>query len=47
MLCKIVTPFFDQLNEDEKMYGHVMQGSATAHTANNSMNVLPNLLVNE
>jgi hypothetical protein len=37
----IVTPFFNQLTEDEKMYWHVMQGNAKADTANNSMNMLP------
>jgi hypothetical protein len=28
------------LTEDEKTYGHFMQDSATAHTANNSMNAI-------
>jgi hypothetical protein len=33
----ILSPFFDQLTDEEKSYGHFMQDNATAHTANNSM----------
>jgi hypothetical protein len=33
----ILSPFFDQLTDEEKSYGHFMQDNATAHTANNYM----------
>jgi hypothetical protein len=33
----ILSPFFDQLTDEEKSYGHFMQDNATVHTANNSM----------
>jgi hypothetical protein len=33
----ILSPFFNQLTDEEKSYGHFMQDNATAHTANNSV----------
>jgi hypothetical protein len=32
-----LSPFFGQLTDEEKSYGHFMQDKATAHTANNSV----------
>jgi hypothetical protein len=40
----ILTHLFDQLTEDEKPYGYFMQHNAMSHTANNSMNVLAEVL---
>lgn len=36
----ILTPFFEQLVEEEKLHRHFMQDNATAHTANNSMDAI-------
>jgi thiamine phosphate synthase YjbQ (UPF0047 family) len=33
----VLSPFFDQLTDEEKSYRHFMQDNATAHTANNTM----------
>jgi hypothetical protein len=33
----ILSPFFGQLTDEKKLYGHFMQDNATAQTANNSM----------
>jgi hypothetical protein len=39
-LRSFLTPFLDQLTEAKKAYGHFMQGSAIAHTTNNSVNAI-------
>jgi hypothetical protein len=36
----IISPFLDQLTDEEKFYGHFMQDNATVHTAKNSMDAL-------
>jgi hypothetical protein len=33
----ILSPFFGQLTDEEKSYGHFMQDNATAHSANKSI----------
>jgi hypothetical protein len=33
----ILSPFFNQLTDEEKSYGHFIQDNATAHTVNNSV----------
>jgi hypothetical protein len=36
----ILSPFFDQLTDEEKSYGHFMQVNATVHIAINPVFVL-------
>jgi hypothetical protein len=36
--------FFDQLTDDEKLYGHFIQDIATARTATNSVAALDEVL---
>jgi hypothetical protein len=43
--ARLVLTFFDQVFEDRGMYGYFIQVSDTACTANNSVNVLAELLV--
>lgn len=40
MKYSILTPFFCELTEEDKMYCYFMQDSAMAHTANFLMTVL-------
>jgi hypothetical protein len=37
---KILSPFFDQLADEEKSYRHFVLENATPHAANNSMAAL-------
>ena len=39
-IAQILRPFFSELTEEEKTFGFFQQDGATAHTANDSMNVL-------
>jgi hypothetical protein len=43
----IVSPFFGQMSDEEKLYGRFMQDNATAYAVNNSLVVLNEVLVNE
>jgi hypothetical protein len=36
----ILSSFFSQLKNKDKLYGHFVQDNATAHTANNFMDAL-------
>lgn len=36
MLCEILSPLFDQMINDEKLYGRFMQDSAMPHATKNS-----------
>lgn len=42
-VTNILTPFFDQLTEEEKLYSYFQQDGATAHTAEKSLNRLEQL----
>jgi hypothetical protein len=43
----ILEPFFQELTEEETKYGYFQQGSATAHTARNSMQRLQDMFDDE
>jgi hypothetical protein len=43
----ILSPFFDQMTDDEKLYGRVMQDNAMPHTTKNSINAQMISSVNE
>jgi hypothetical protein len=43
----ILSPFFDQLTDENKLYRHFMQDNAMAHTANSSVVALHEFLGNE
>jgi hypothetical protein len=43
----ILSPFFDQLTDDEKSYEHFMQNNAAAQTAKNSIDAIDKSSANE
>jgi RNAse (barnase) inhibitor barstar len=43
----ILSPFFDQMTDEEKLYRHFMQSNSMAHTANNSVDALDGFFGNQ
>jgi hypothetical protein len=46
-LCQIVSPFFDQLMDEEESCGNFMRCNATAFNVNSSVDALDEVLANE
>jgi hypothetical protein len=43
----ILSPFFDQLTDEEKLCGHFMQDNATAYTVSNPMHALDEVFIEQ